>query len=69
MMAGPAHCDKCGTWPAMLMQHGKLCHLCEARDFCEKNPVPLPANLERVRELACLGYKPAIDELASRGAT
>lgn len=62
--AGPTHCDICGEWPARHTDRGKRCHLCESREWCEENPVPLPGNLETVKELANLGYEPAIRHLS-----
>lgn len=62
--AGPTHCDICGEWPARRTERGKRCHLCESRDWCAEHPVPLPSSLETVKELADLGYGPAIRHLS-----
>lgn len=61
---GPTYCDLCGTWPARETDRGKRCHICETREWCEEHPVPLPSNPETVRELADLGYEPAIKQLS-----
>lgn len=62
--AGPTHCDICGEWPARQTERGKRCLMCESREWCAEHPVPLPSNLETVKELADLGYKPAIRHLS-----
>ena len=62
--AGPTHCDVCGEWPARQTERGKRCHMCESREWCAEHPVPLPNNLETVKELADLGYEPAIRHLS-----
>lgn len=62
--AGPTHCDLCGEWPARHTERGKRCHMCETREWCAEHPVPLPSNLETVKELADLGYEPAIRHLS-----
>jgi len=62
--AGPTHCDICGEWPARRTERGKRCHLCESREWCAEHPVPLPSSLETVKELADLGYEPAIRHLS-----
>jgi hypothetical protein len=38
--------------------------MCETREWCAEHPVPLPSNLETVKELADLGYEPAIHHLS-----
>lgn len=64
---GPTHCDICGEWPARRTERGKRCHLCETREWCNEHPVPLPSNEEAVKELADLGYEPAIRHLSPNG--
>jgi hypothetical protein len=62
--AGPTHCDICDEWPARQTELGKRCHMCETREWCAEHPVQLPSNPETVKELADLGYKPAIRHLS-----
>jgi len=62
--AGPTYCAICGEWPARQTGRGNRCHLCESREWCEDHPVPLPSNPETVKELADLGYEPAIRHLS-----
>lgn len=62
--AGPTHCDICGEWPARRTERGKRCHMCEIREWDAEHPVPLPSILEAVKELADLGYEPAIRHLS-----
>lgn len=67
--AGPTYCDICGEWPARHTERGKRCHICESREWCAEHPVPLPNNLEIVKELADLGYDPAIRRLSRNANT
>lgn len=62
--SGPTYCDICGEWPARQTERGKRCHICESREWCDEHPVPLPSNIETVKELAELGYEPAIRHLS-----
>lgn len=62
--AGPTHCEICGEWPARQTEGGKRCHMCATREWCNEHPVPLPSNMETVKELADLGYAPALRHLS-----
>ncbi len=63
-VSGPTYCAVCGEWPARLTERGNRCHLCESLEWATEHPAPLPSNVETVKELADLGYEPAIRQLS-----
>ena len=64
MIDEPTYCDICGEWPARRTERGKRCNMCEIREWDAEHPVPLPSIIEAVKELADLGYEPAIRHLS-----
>lgn len=62
--AGPSYCKLCGEWPARQTSKGLRCHLCECRDICADNPVPLPSSRECLQDLASIGVLGAAEKLA-----
>lgn len=62
--SGPSYCKLCGEWPARQTPKGLRCHLCECRDICEDNPVPLPEGRECLQDLANIGVPGAAEKLA-----
>lgn len=61
--SGPSYCASCGEWPARMTPNGLRCHLCECRDYCAANPVPLPDNPLMLKDLASIGVPGAADKL------
>lgn len=62
--SGPSYCKLCGEWPARQTAKGLRCHLCECRDICADNPVPLPKGRECLQDLANIGVPGAAEKLA-----
>ncbi len=62
--SGPSYCKVCGEWPARQTRKGLRCHLCECRDICADNPVPLPEGRECLQDLASIGVPGAAEKLA-----
>lgn len=62
--SGPSYCKLCGEWPARQTSKGLRCHLCECRDICADNPVPLPAGRDCLQDLASIGVPGAAEKLA-----
>lgn len=62
--SGPSFCKLCGEWPARHTSRGLRCHLCECRDICADNPVPLPDGRECLQDLASIGVPGAAEKLA-----
>ncbi len=61
--SGPSYCNLCGEWPARQTANGLRCHLCECRDICADNPVPLPDGRECLQDLASIGVPGAPEKL------
>jgi hypothetical protein len=59
-VTGPSMCIDCG---APFAVYDGRCHLCNARTWCEANPVPLPKSARTLRELASIGHKCAAHAL------
>lgn len=58
-------CERCGVQPGY--GEPQLCCLCVARGIAERHPVPLPKGEEALKDLAQLGYEPAVYRLAELG--
>lgn len=58
-------CERCGQQPGF--GEPRLCCLCVARGIAEAHPVPLPKGEGALRDLAQMGYEPAVYRLAELG--
>jgi len=58
-VSGPSYCAKCGAWPGLYGPHHNLCVRCDDIRHCASNPVPLPNNVEMLKDL-CRLYQTAL---------